>query len=134
MKRILYTNDGGGLSIIIPSGAVEDSVKDVPENTAYEIVNTADVPPDRIFRNAWEHDATSAPEKVRTNMAKAKGVAHIARRAARAALFAPLDIEATIPSKSTASETKRQTVRDDDALKQIAIDAASTEQELKAAM
>jgi len=68
------------------------------------------------------------------NMTKAKAIAHDKRRAARSAEFAPLDIKATIPSEATAAETARQAIRDKYAAMQIAIDSASTVNQLKAAL
>jgi hypothetical protein len=68
------------------------------------------------------------------NIDKAKTIAHDIRRSARSAEFAPLDIKATIPSESTAAEAARQVIRDKYATMQTAIDAASTTDEIKAAM
>jgi hypothetical protein len=68
------------------------------------------------------------------NITKAKNIAHDARRTARSAEFAPLDIMATIPSEATAAETARQVVREKYAAMQNAIDAATTTDEIKAAM
>ena len=68
------------------------------------------------------------------NIDKAKTIAHVARRAARSAEFAPLDIKATIPSEAVAAEAARQAVRDKYAAMQAEIDAASTVDEIKAAM
>lgn len=68
------------------------------------------------------------------NITKAKNIAHDARRTARSAEFAPLDIKATIPSEATAAEAARQVVREKYAAMQIAIDAASTTDAIKAAM
>ena len=68
------------------------------------------------------------------NISKAKNIAHDARRTARSAEFAPLDIKATIPAEATTAETARQVVRDKYAAMQIAIDAATTTDEIKAAM
>jgi len=65
---------------------------------------------------------------------KAKAIAHDIRRAARSTEFAPLDIKATIPSEATAAETARQLVRHKYATMQTAIDAASTTDQIKAAM
>ena len=45
---------GGGISIIIPTGSIEDAIKDVPTNAPYKIVNDSDIPSDRTFRDAWE--------------------------------------------------------------------------------
>ena len=59
-KRIIYPNDDGGVSVIVPSDncglSVEDIArKDVPTGKAYQIVDVADVPSDRSFRNAWTY-------------------------------------------------------------------------------
>jgi len=55
MKNIIYENDDGSVSIVIP--AIEDMEavikKSVPEGTSYEIIEAADIPLDRTFRNAW---------------------------------------------------------------------------------
>jgi len=68
------------------------------------------------------------------NIAKAKSIAHDARRIARSAEFGPLDIKATIPSEATAAEAARQLVRDKYAAMQVAIDAAITADAIKSAM
>jgi len=65
---------------------------------------------------------------------KAKAIAHDARRAARAAEFAPLDVKATIPSEAAAAEAARQAIRDKYAALQNQMDAAQTPDELKALM
>ncbi len=68
------------------------------------------------------------------DITKAKNIAHDARRNARAAEFAPLDIKATIPSEAAAAEAARAVVRTKYAEMQSAIDAATTPTEIKAAM
>ncbi len=68
------------------------------------------------------------------NITKAKTIAHDKRREARSAEFAPLDIKVTIPSEATAAEAARATIRAKYAAMQTAIDAASTVDEIKAAM
>ena len=68
------------------------------------------------------------------NIDKAKIIAHDMRRQARSAEFAPLDIKATIPSEATAAEAARQVIRDKYAAMQTAIDAATTTDQIKAAM
>ena len=68
------------------------------------------------------------------NIDKAKAIAHDKRREARSAEFAPLDIKATIPSEAAAAEAARQVIRDKYAVMQTAIDAATTTDEIKAAM
>lgn len=68
------------------------------------------------------------------NISKAKNIAHDARRTARSAEFAPLDIKATIPSEAVAAEAARAVIRTKYTDMQTAIDAASTVDEIKAAM
>jgi hypothetical protein len=129
-KRILYTQEDGSVAIIIPTGAVEASIKDVPAGLDYEIVDTAEIPSDRTFRNAWQHDTTTAPQKIVTDVPKAKLIAHTSRRAARAEAFAPHDIMATVPAKAVEAEAARQVIRDADSAKQVGIDNAITIDEL----
>jgi len=63
-KRIIYPTDDGGVAILIPtveylSGhTIEElAAKDVPEGKEFKIVDVADIPSDRTFRNAWEYTA-----------------------------------------------------------------------------
>ena len=58
--RIIYPNDDGGVSIVIPAPECgltieEIAAKDVPEGKPYKIVDVADIPSDRTFRDAWEY-------------------------------------------------------------------------------
>ena len=59
-KRILFPNDDGGVSIIIPTESVDAAMKDIPSGKPYLIVDAADIPADREFRNAWTADFTDA--------------------------------------------------------------------------
>ncbi len=65
------------------------------------------------------------------NIDKAKAIAHDKRRAARSAEFEPLDIKATIPSEAVAAEAARQLIRDKYAAMQVAMNNASSVEELK---
>jgi hypothetical protein len=65
-SRIIYPNDDGGVSIVIPAPewlAQEGNTVEVlaqmrvPEGKPYKIVDVADIPSDRTFRNAWEYTA-----------------------------------------------------------------------------
>jgi len=71
---------------------------------------------------------------ITVDMTKAKVIAHDARRAARNADFAPLDIKATIPAEAEAAEAARATIRSIDAALQVSMDAASDAASLKALM
>lgn len=58
-QRIIYPNENGGVSIIIPADCgrtiEEIAAKDVPAGVPYKIIDVSDVPSDRTFRNAWEY-------------------------------------------------------------------------------
>lgn len=68
------------------------------------------------------------------NIDKAKAIAHVKRREARAEEFKPLDIKATIPSEAVAAEEARAAIRAKYATMQTAIDAATTVDEIKGVM
>ena len=61
-QRIIYKTDEGGVAVLIPTpealaihGIEAIAVKDVPAGKPYKIVDVADIPTDRTFRNAWEY-------------------------------------------------------------------------------
>jgi hypothetical protein len=58
-KRIIYPTADGGVAVIVPAPGCgltieQIAAKDVPAGVAYKIVDEADIPADRTFRNAWE--------------------------------------------------------------------------------
>jgi hypothetical protein len=63
MKRILFPNDDGGIAILVPTESLELAMKDIPSGKPYLIVDAADIPADREFRNAWTADFTDAKVK-----------------------------------------------------------------------
>lgn len=132
MQVIIYPTDEGGVAVINPAPECgltieEIAAKDVPAGKPHRIVNSTEVPSDRTFRGAWGYD-------LKVNLEKAREIAHAKRRAARDAEMAPLDIQSTIPAKAAQAEAARQAIRDKYAVMQQRIDAASTLDELKAAM
>jgi hypothetical protein len=67
MKLIIYPNDNGGICILTPVPECGLSIeqiaaKDVPAGKPYKIVNAADIPADRTFRDAWAADFTEVTE------------------------------------------------------------------------
>ena len=63
-SRIIYPTDDGGVAIEIPAPEwlAEDgntmevlAQMRVPEGKPFKIVDVADIPSDRTFRNAWEY-------------------------------------------------------------------------------
>jgi hypothetical protein len=66
MKRIIYPTPDGGVAVLIPApewlaeegNTIEKlAEKDVPAGVPYKIIDTAEVPTDRTFRNAWEYQS-----------------------------------------------------------------------------
>ena len=60
MNRIIYNQDNGTVAVIIPTPeALEQhsiqaiAIKDVPAGKPFKIVDAADIPSDRTFREAW---------------------------------------------------------------------------------
>lgn len=104
-------------------------------NIAAILIDTDEMPGgngfgyDKTFRNAFKH---GGGRRVDVDMPKAKELTHEKRRDKRAAEFAPLDTEVTIPAKAQEAEAKRQAIRDKYAVIQIQIDACSTPEQLKA--
>jgi hypothetical protein len=61
-QRIIYPNDDGGVSILIPTPeylaehTIEElAAKDLPAGKPFKIVDVTDIPTDRTFRDAWEY-------------------------------------------------------------------------------
>ena len=64
MQRIIYPTANGGVVVVVPTPdyllthTIEDcAAKDVPQGVPFQIVDAADIPSDRTFRNAWEYQA-----------------------------------------------------------------------------
>jgi hypothetical protein len=129
--RIVYPNDTGGVSVIIPSphwaGTMEElAAKDVPSGKAYKIVEDSAVPTDRTFRNAWENY-----ESITTSLVKAKELTKTRLREERKPLLEAQDVlfmkAQESSSDTTAIVTEKQRLRDVPAQ----ADSASTLDELK---
>jgi hypothetical protein len=109
MNYIIYPNERGGVSLVIPTGelAIEEF-------------------------DAWEYSDAAI-----VNMDKAKAIGHDMRRAMRAEEFKPHDevIMKQIPGADAAeAEAARQAIREKYAEIQDAIDAATTTDTIKAAL
>lgn len=70
-QRIIYQTDDGGVAVIIPTpealekyGIEAIALKDVPAGKPFKIVNVADIPADRTFRNAWTVDEANLTDGV----------------------------------------------------------------------
>ena len=130
MSKIIYTNSDGTVSIINPTGDVNDAIKDVPSGLSYEIVEDSVIPTDRTFRNAWKQNNKT----IETDIAKAREIHKNNIRNARTPKFAELDIEFQKALETSSSTTdivsKKQTLRDAPADSGKA--SADTEAKLKA--
>lgn len=67
--RIIYKNTDNSIGVLIPTQEAlqyftieQIAEKDVPKDLPYKIVEDADIPSDREFRNAWEWDNTIEPD------------------------------------------------------------------------
>jgi hypothetical protein len=61
-QRVIYPTPDGGVAILMPipdCGLTLEEIiaKDVPPSVPYKIIDAADIPADRTFRNAWEYTA-----------------------------------------------------------------------------
>ena len=68
-QRIIYSNDDGSVSVIIPAPdcglTVEQiALKDVPFGKPFKIIDVADLPADRTQRNAWTVDEADLTDGV----------------------------------------------------------------------
>jgi hypothetical protein len=68
-KRIIYKNDQGGVSVIIPAPEYVDQIeeiaaKDVPTGLPYKIVDASDIPTDRELRDTWTVDVADLTDGV----------------------------------------------------------------------
>lgn len=69
MKRIVYTNESGGVSVVIPAPECpltleEIARKDVPTGTPYWFVDASAIPTDRTERDAWTLTDMPPPDGV----------------------------------------------------------------------
>jgi len=133
-SRIIYQSESGGVAVIVPTGSVELALKDVPPGVPYEIVDAANIPSDRTFRNAWVIGMDGCVEH---DLDQCRAIGHDKRRAARTEAFAPFDeiIAKQIPgADALAAEAARAEIRDKYALIQDAINVSETPNEIKSAL
>lgn len=142
-ERIVFTNTDGSVGVEIPSPAflanggtmadIKAMVEKRPNVSNVRHVTTAELPPNRLYRDAWDD---SNPEKfVGVDLTKAKEIAHGRRRAKRDTMFAP-DLAITakaaqgIPLKANENATdataRMATYKAEvDDIAQVEIDSAS---------
>ena len=85
---ITYPQPNGQVAVVIPTGDVNDAIKDVPAGVEYKIVDSVDI--DNDYFNAYEFDAELG---AKVNIEKAKAIHLDKFRAARTPLIEKLDID-----------------------------------------
>ena len=140
-KRIVYNNPDGSTCVVIPSPnsklSIEQiAIKDVPQGTTYSIVDKANIPSDRSYRNAWKFDHNQ--KKMDHDMAKAKEIHKEKLRVLRAPKLAALDIEYQKADEENNGQLKKQIADKKKALRDVtsdpSIEAAKNIEELKLAI
>ena len=135
--RIIYKNDEGSLSIVIPSptwnGTIEGlAKKDVPAGIAYKSIDDNNIPEDRTFRNAWEIGGGA----IVINMKKARDIKRNYLRIERQPLLEKLDIEYMQALEKNDIDKQKSVIEEKQRLRDAPshpdIEAAKTPDELKA--
>jgi len=85
---ITYPQPNGQVAVVIPTGDVNDAIKDVPAGVEYKMVESVDI--DNDYFNAYEFDAELG---AKLNIEKAKAIHLDKFRSARAPKLAKLDID-----------------------------------------
>lgn len=155
-KRIVYTNPGGGITVVTPvinthaldettgelvvwpeaireDEAIERAMRKLPADAIDpRIVDASEIPTDRTFRNAW----IAAEGKVGYDMDRAREIHKDNLRKLRAPKLAALDVQYMVADEVGDGELKAQVIADKQALRDVtddpAITKAKTVEELKA--
>ena len=85
---IIYKQPSGQVGLVIPSGDVNDSIKDVPEGAEYKIVDSVNI--DIEYFESFEFDSEAG---TKINIEKAKAIHLDKFRFARAPKLQKLDID-----------------------------------------
>ena len=142
-KRLIFTDQKGNLNFVIPSPNFKGSMEELRHKLTIQdqidsvdeinIIDIADVPKERVFRNAWKKG--SGGKRIDIDLPKAKTIAHGFRRIKRKKELNPLDEEVTMnhanPAKLNVSEAKRQVIRDKYVTIQNNIDACDNVDDLQ---
>ena len=110
---ITYPQPNKQVAVVIPTGDVNNAIKDVPVGVEYKIIELVDI--DNDYFNAYEFDAELG---AKVNIDKAKAIHLDKFRAARTPKLAKLDIdfmkavEANDEEKKSEIIAAKQTLRD----------------------
>jgi hypothetical protein len=113
MPFITSPQENGQVAVIIPTGAVEDCIKDVPADTPYKIVDSLDI--DNDYFNAYDYSEESGAV---VNIDRAQSLHLDKFREARKPILSKLDvdymkaIEVEDSVKASAIAVQKQELRD----------------------
>jgi hypothetical protein len=113
---ITYPQPNGQVAIVIPTGDVNDAIKDVPSGVEYKIVESVDI--DNDYFNAYEFDAELG---AKVNIEKAKAIHLDKFRAARAPKLAKLDIDFMKAVEANDEEKKAEIIAAKQALRDVTL-------------
>ena len=113
---ITYPQPNGQVAVVIPTGDVNDAIKDVPEGSEYKIVESVDI--DNDYFNAYEFDkATGA----KINIEKAKAIHLDKFRSARSPKLQKLDIDFMKAVEANDEVKKAETIAAKQALRDVTL-------------
>jgi predicted metal-dependent hydrolase len=110
---ITYPQPNGQVAVVIPTGDVNDAIKDVPKDTPYKIIDSVEI--DNDYFNAYEFDLELGSK---LNAEKAKELHKDKWRSARKPKLEALDIafmkavEAGDTAKQSEIAAEKQALRD----------------------
>jgi len=113
---ITYPQPNGQVSVVVPTGNVNDAIKDVPAGVEYKIVDSVDI--DNDYFNAYEFDAELGSK---VNIEKAKTIHLDKFRAARAPKLAKLDIDFMKAVEANDEEKKAEIIAAKQALRDVTL-------------
>jgi hypothetical protein len=113
---ITYPQPNGQVAVVIPSGDVNNAIKDVPEGVEYKIVESVDI--DNSYFNAYEFDAELGSK---VNIEKAKAIHLDKFRAARAPKLQKLDIDFMKAVEANDEEKKAEIIAAKQALRDVTL-------------
>jgi hypothetical protein len=113
---ITYPQPNGQVAIVIPTGDVNDAIKDVPAGLEYKIVESVDI--DNDYFNAYEFDAETG---AKVNIEKAKAIHLDKFRSARAPKLQKLDIDFMKAVETNDESAKAAIIADKIALRDVTL-------------
>jgi hypothetical protein len=113
---ITYPQPNGQVAVVIPTGDVNDAIKDVPAGVEYKIVEFVDI--DNDYFNAYEFDAELG---AKVNIEKAKAIHLDKFRSARAPKLQKLDIDFMKAVEANNEVKKAAIIADKQALRDVTL-------------